>query len=613
MNSIFVEKGQIDTGALIKRCSKYTTISFDVFDTLLKRNVDSPNRVFKLLEPYAEEVYGISNFSQIRLDSAREVLRANPYATLEDIYIFISKKFDINLVSLMEREILCEYTLITTNVSIKRVYDYCKTNNKKIIAISDMYLSKKTIIQMLKKCGYDIENVFVSCEEKGGKGDCKLFEIVSQKLNLKKSNWIHIGDSIRGDYVGAKRAGINAYHIPRKIISFNTSKYIDKITECDKYSVVEALVNNKLPEIDSYYKKFGYAIVGPLVYSYVNWLIDQFEQEKLNNVFFLSRDGYLIKQAFDFCNKTKLRSHYLYVSRRSIRIPYALNHHSFEDIIDFLPPTRAYTIRMFLEVLGLIPEKYENLCRKYGFVDLNQEILLSNLKSSREIRELYYAVEKDFLENAKKEYKIFEKYLKQQGIEGKVAIIDIGWNLSMQFFLENMPYYNDEKLKIYGYYLGIVPTARSVSNAKGFICDFEDCTYVESVSSFIGLMESVFLAREGSTLCYKEKTPFVVPELLNYEYNLGDIEYDAFADIQNGVIEYVKDASDISKIFNLAMNGFNAFLPFKSFGTDPYLKDIDMFSKFRYLSEGISYFANAEAISFYVTNIKQLKSYLFSL
>ena len=66
MNSIFVEKGQIDTGALIKRCSKYTTISFDVFDTLLKRNVDSPNRVFKLLEPYAEEVYGISNFSQIR-------------------------------------------------------------------------------------------------------------------------------------------------------------------------------------------------------------------------------------------------------------------------------------------------------------------------------------------------------------------------------------------------------------------------------------------------------------------------------------------------------------------------------------------------------------------
>lgn len=56
------------------------------------------------------------------------------------------------------------------------------------------------------------------------------------------------------------------------------------------------------------------------------------------------------------------------------------------------------------------------------------------------------------------------------------------------------------------------------------------------------------------------------------------------------------------------MNGFNAFLPFKSFGTDPYLKDIDMFSKFRYLSEGISYFANAEAISFYVTNIKQLKS-----
>lgn len=608
MNSVFDIKNEINIKAITKKCSKYDVISFDVFDTLLKRNVSSPDDIFSILESYASEYLGISGFAKIRLDKARVLFRNNPYATLEEIYSLISCELNIDLNPIKEKEIELEISLVTANYYLKEVYDYCKSKNKKIVAISDMYLSKNTISKMLAKCGYDIEDVFVSCEEKGGKGDSSLFEIVANKLELNKSEWLHIGDSLRGDYIGARRSGISSYHIPQRLSAFNTNRFKDRITEQKQYSVVESLINNKLPGIDSYYERFGYAILGPLVHSYVAWLMMQLKKENINHVFFLSRDGYLIKKTFDYCNKSDIQTHYLYVSRRSIRIPYAWTHHSFEEVMDFLPPTRCYSIRMFLEILGLNPDKYADLCAKKGFHDLDKDILLSEIKSSNKVRELYKAVEKDFLENARKEYLVFEKYLHQQDFKGKVAIVDIGWNLSMQYFLENMPYYADNNLQIYGYYLGVVPTARKVSYAKGFISDSDNGTYVESVSSFIGLMESVFLAREGSTLRYIDTDNFIKPELLDYEYTISDLEYKAFQDIQSGAFEYFTDADEISKVADISLNGFNAFLPFKTFGTDPYLKDVKMFSKFRYLSEGITFFANTKPIIYYLTNFRAFKA-----
>ena len=46
-------------------------------------------------------------------------------------------------------------------------------------------------------------------------------------------------------------------------------------------------------------------------------------KEHIDKVYFFSRDGYLMKQAFDLLYKenTDIKTYYLEVSRRSLRVP----------------------------------------------------------------------------------------------------------------------------------------------------------------------------------------------------------------------------------------------------------------------------------------------------
>lgn len=68
---------------------------------------------------------------------------------------------------------------------MKEVYDWCVTHNKKIIAVSDMYLSANVLNELLEENGFEVERIFVSCEEHENKRSGKLFDIVSKKINTK--------------------------------------------------------------------------------------------------------------------------------------------------------------------------------------------------------------------------------------------------------------------------------------------------------------------------------------------------------------------------------------------------------------------------------------------
>lgn len=49
----------MDTGSMIRRISKYQIVSFDIFDTLLKRDVYKPTDVFQVVQQEAKEKYNI--------------------------------------------------------------------------------------------------------------------------------------------------------------------------------------------------------------------------------------------------------------------------------------------------------------------------------------------------------------------------------------------------------------------------------------------------------------------------------------------------------------------------------------------------------------------------
>lgn len=42
---------------------------------------------------------------------------------------------------------------------MKEVYDWCVTHNKKIIAVSDMYLSANVLNELLEENGFEVERI----------------------------------------------------------------------------------------------------------------------------------------------------------------------------------------------------------------------------------------------------------------------------------------------------------------------------------------------------------------------------------------------------------------------------------------------------------------------
>ena len=96
-------------------------------------------------------------------------------------------------------------------------YEKCLEMKKHIVIISDMYMPAELIEKILNQCniiGY--EKVYVSNEYSVNKISSELFKIVMKEKQIDPSKIIHIGDSFKADFCGARKAGIKSILISRK-------------------------------------------------------------------------------------------------------------------------------------------------------------------------------------------------------------------------------------------------------------------------------------------------------------------------------------------------------------------------------------------------------------
>ena len=203
---------------LLKQIEGKETISFDVFDTAVKRNVAEPKDVFALIEARLREGTEpcVEHFYAQRVESERAARQANHgrAVTLEEIYKQIPVS-DEQRLELMQLECQTEIEVSRPNIPIKHVYDACVQQGKKVLFISDMYLPSDVILQILRKNGYNTGHLYVSCEAGRTKRDGRLFTYVQKAEDLTIDGWLHIGDAIPGDYLSPKRLGIKTVLVDR--------------------------------------------------------------------------------------------------------------------------------------------------------------------------------------------------------------------------------------------------------------------------------------------------------------------------------------------------------------------------------------------------------------
>ena len=201
----------------LRIAENYQVISFDIFDTLVKRKCSFPVHVFDL----AEEKYNASHddkirsFRELRIQAEKTARAKSTFyeVTFDEIYNVLANEFGRNFAEEMKTlEIQAEFETIYPNEEVKRFYDLMKQRGKRIIITSDMYLSTEIIAEILHKCGYEgYEALYVSSEFKVCKSSGGLFRKIISDMKVNPSEILHIGDSFMSDYIMAERQGLKGF------------------------------------------------------------------------------------------------------------------------------------------------------------------------------------------------------------------------------------------------------------------------------------------------------------------------------------------------------------------------------------------------------------------
>ena len=198
---------------LLSYISQYDIVSFDIFDTLLFRTVGKPEDVFALVEQQTV----IAGFARERVRaeySAREKVRKRTNTTevaLDDIYAELISLYGEQCDPLKKQEIQTELSCCYANPFMLDLLNELHRQGKKVIAVSDMYLPRTIIEEMLHKCGFtQLSDIYVSCEHGVGKADGRLFQIVRDRY--PNSSIVHVGDNYRSDAIGGKQCKVQGIH-----------------------------------------------------------------------------------------------------------------------------------------------------------------------------------------------------------------------------------------------------------------------------------------------------------------------------------------------------------------------------------------------------------------
>lgn len=196
---------------IIKKIKTYECVSFDIFDTLLKRDIVRPTDIFDIVGATHHDP-GFKN-KRIKIESDLRKNLEKEEITLQDIYDAMGQEY----ASYKENELRVEKKVLQLNHPLYEVYQYCKENHKRVLIISDMYLPSDFLQAILKKFKIEYDACFISSDYGAQKVTGNLFKIAIQKCQLQPSQVIHIGDSVRGDFLGARKAGVASVLLPKII------------------------------------------------------------------------------------------------------------------------------------------------------------------------------------------------------------------------------------------------------------------------------------------------------------------------------------------------------------------------------------------------------------
>lgn len=417
--------------------AEYDVISFDVFDTLIFRPFSNPTDLFYLLE----EKNNFMDLHRIRCEAEsgarQKQLRVSGTAEIqiEEIYEELSGLIGGDATHIMEQEIAMEYQYCYANPYMLEVVRELQDRGKKVIVISDMYLRKSQILQILHQAGYkEINDCYVSCEYRKSKNTGELYELVRRQQGRDKT-YIHVGDNRISDVKQAEKHGFAAewYENVNEAGKHYRAEDMSVITGGIYQGLVNAHIHNGLNKYSFSYE-FGYIYGGLFVAGFCQFIHTYVQQHGIDKVLFLARDGAILQQAYKIMYPME-KTEYVYWSRlAALKLTARQNRYDFFRRMLFHKVNQGYTLQGIFATMEL-EDMLADCCRK---LSVTGDTILTK-DNAEGIRNYLIQNWDRVLEHYEEQIQAGGRYYKTViGDCRHIAVVDIGWAGSGILALDSM-------------------------------------------------------------------------------------------------------------------------------------------------------------------------------
>ncbi|MFT5698071.1 MAG: FMN phosphatase YigB (HAD superfamily) [Desulforhopalus sp.] len=509
LNSL-IEKGRV-------AAKTKTTVTFDLFDTLLIRRIHDPDLVKLPVARFIAELSKEYNCTvgwkkvQDMRDDIERAHRAEAGESFDDHEACYPKYMEelltqifgnVDGAKLLERvteyEIFMENSMLVPRQELVHWLKELAAAGKRIFIISDIYLPASHLKKLVAHAGILdlVEDVISSADTFLAKASGKAYPLVAEKYGIEFKDWLHIGDNGFSDGMRAAESGIEALiiHDPREDQRKSIIKRYYTYSDGKPFwrgRVLQQLMaphEGENTEQSPLYIE-GYNFIGPMIGLFVQRIAELCKEKNLTKVFFLSREGWTFKRYWEQAMPALYPQgglpeiEYLYVSRMALAgASCAFNGLTKTKADIAFLPTGNRDFRDVCRIFSLESAKFHVILEQFG---LTEETCLSHIhdgydpENSRKLEAMLEdsGFQTEVRAQSQDSNLAMLRYFEDVGFfdHKDVAIVDIGWLGSIQRFLFEAIAHREDKPKCHGYLFGAtrgIPYATSDKNSvEGIMYD----------------------------------------------------------------------------------------------------------------------------------------------
>ena len=486
-----------------------TLYSFDIFDTLFSRKVLDPRGIFYYVREKMEgsdlnfPEYLVKHYPYERANAEANVrqfynrtmeVRHSTWREIKFDQIFsrLATMYDLSddqVAFLKQTEMEAELENVLPIKERIAFAEHLMASGETVVLISDMYLPQEFVSQMLEKASPALAKLplFLSSTCGLQKTTRQLYLQVYQIFDeYLFGKWEHFGDNELADETRARQMGILSHRHLVPAFDEYEKALVEKIGTYDAY-LVAALMARFRHGNDNPKDRFAYGYVSLYLVPYVIWAVEDAVQRGIQCLYFISRDGYHLKEIADAVVEVTgadIRTKYIYGSRKAWRIPSFIDRVDDEFYMEFGQFEGVTDYQTLLKAASMDDKTFSDMFPGLAYVKDKKQIdakirqaIIATLAGSQEFQQY-------ILDQAKKERVLVDAYLKQEiDWTEKMAFVEYwGRGYTQDCFARLLCNVAGQEMDVPFYY------ARSIYPTQGHFLRYNFSTGMQSLI----FMEAIF-------------------------------------------------------------------------------------------------------------------------